>query len=97
MTAEERDAWAAIYRLYDEYAPALRQADDELAGMLFMAAGEKVAQLFNKSCTNSRLILVAGYDILSEVYKDAKKRHQELVDESARQNAPPGDQAAQIA
>ena len=39
----ERDAWASIYRLYEEYAPALRQAaalddDNEMAGKLFSAA-----------------------------------------------------------
>mgnify|MGYP001411224682 CR=1 FL=1 len=32
MTKQERDAWAAAYRIYDEYAPGMRQAaalDDE--------------------------------------------------------------------
>lgn len=84
MTKAERDAWAAAYRLYEEYAPPLRQAatlddDNELAGKLFSSAVEKVAQPCNQSCTEARLILMAAYGILEEVFKDEQKRHQERV------------------
>lgn len=76
MRKEERDAWAAIYRLYEEYAPALRQSailkDKELAVNLFNSAGEKLRNQFNKSCKDARLILKCGYDILSEVYQDTQ-------------------------
>lgn len=77
----ERDAWASIYRLYEEYAPALRQAaalddDNEMAGKLFSAAAQKMAEQYDKFPPEGQLILLAGVDILDEVFKDAKKRCQ---------------------
>ena len=77
----ERDAWAAIYRLYEEYAPALRQAatlddDNVMAGNLFTAAAQKTAQQYDDFPPEGQLILLAGFDILDEVFKDAKKRCQ---------------------
>lgn len=69
MTKAERDAWAAAYRLYEEYAPPLRQAatlddDNDLACKLFTSAVEKVAQPYNESCNEGRLILLGAYGIL---------------------------------
>lgn len=76
MTSDERKAWEVIYNIYKEYSPALKQAaamkDTNLACNLFNSAGEKLRNQYNKSCNDAHLILVAGYDILTAVYKAAK-------------------------
>lgn len=94
----ERDAWALAYRVYQEYAPALRQAatldDTDLACKLFSSAVEKVAQPCNESC---RLILLAAYGILEEVYNTARKRHQERVEDKGQGNTHPHGKGAEIA
>lgn len=102
MTKAERDAWAAAYRLYEEYAPPLRQAatlddDNDLACKLFTSAVEKVAQPYNESCNEGRLILLGAYGILEEVFKDAQKRHQERVNGEGGGNIHPHAQGAEIA
>ena len=102
MTKAERDAWAAAYRLYEEYAPPLRQAatlddDNDLACKLFTSAVEKVAQPYNESCNEGRLILLGAYGILEEVFKDAQKRHQERVNGEGGGNPSTRPQGAVIA
>ena len=73
MTKQERDAWSAGYRIYDEYAPKLRQAasadDKELAGNIFMAISNRLSILYNASDQGGQLILLSVYDILSDVFE----------------------------
>ena len=75
MTAQERDAWTLSYRLYDEYAPKLRQAaalDDgnETARQIFLAALERIKPHLN---SDGNCILMGVYDILDYVFKEAQK------------------------
>ena len=75
MTAQERDAWTLSYRLYDEYAPKLRQAaalDDgnETARQRFLAALERIKPHLN---SDGNCILMGVYDILDYVFKEAQK------------------------
>lgn len=90
----ERDAWGHIYRLYEKFAPAIRQAatlddDNELAGKLFLSALDELRPRFEEATDDCGLILLAGYDILDEVFKNARKRHQERTEAEGRENPPP--------
>lgn len=94
MTKQERAAWTVAYRLYEEFAPPLRQAatiddDNELACKLFSSALDKLHNPCNESNEDGRLIILAAYDILGEVFKNAQKRHQERVQASACRNPHP--------
>lgn len=87
MTKQERDAWAVVYRVYEEFAPGLRQAaalddENEMAGNLFTAASQKLSAAYRESSDEGRLIIVSAYGILDKVFKDARKRYQK------RQEAP---------
>lgn len=109
MTKQERDAWAAAYRIYDEYAPGMRQAvalddDGEMAGRLFSAALEKITPVYNASDEGGRLIMLAVYGILEDVYKAAREHAQERAEtpqEGAQSigqgNTPPRENGRQIA
>ena len=109
MTKQERDAWAAAYRIYDEYAPGMRQAaalddDNEMACRLFSAALEKITPTYNASDAGGRLIMVAVYGILEDVFKEARERAQngaESPQEAAQSigqgNTPPRENGRQIA
>jgi len=95
----ERDAWGHIYRLYEKFAPGLRQAatlddDNELAGKLFLSALDELRPRFEEAGEDCGLILLAGYDILDEVFKNARKRHQERTEAAGRENPPPSPGAA---
>lgn len=95
----ERDAWGHIYRLYEKFAPALRQAatlddDNELAGKLFVSALEELRPRFADAGEDCGLILMAGYDILDEVFKKARKRAQERMEAEGRENLPPSPRTA---
>lgn len=73
MTKQERDAWVAGYRLYDEYAPQLRQAasanDKEKAGNIFATVSNRLSSLYNVSDPGGQLILISVYGILDGVYE----------------------------
>lgn len=73
MTRQERDAWSVGYRIYDEYAPKLRQAasadDKEMAANIFMAISNRVSSLYNASDPGGQLILLSVYDMLSNVFE----------------------------
>lgn len=102
MTKQERDAWADAYRVYDEIAPGLRQAaalddNDEMAGRLFAAALEKMNPVYNASDTGGRLIMLAAYGILENVYKDARERAQECQESIPTGNAFTQVEGRQIA
>ena len=91
MTKQEREAWAVAYRLYEEYAPALRQAaalddDNEMACRLFGAALDKIIPAYNVSDEGVRLILSAAYDILDDVFK-ATRDHAQSGAESPQEAA----------
>lgn len=73
----ERDAWADIYRLYEKFAPALRQAatlddDNDKVCSLLSAAIKETAAKCQGAPSECRLLLMAGYDILVEVAKAAR-------------------------
>lgn len=72
VTKLERDAWSLIYRLYEEYVPALREADVDTAGELFRSAFKKISSQWNNFTESEHIILLAGYDLLDAVWK-AKK------------------------
>ena len=71
VTKPERDAWTLIYRLYEEYAPALRAADADAAGNLFCSALEKMQ--LDRITEQEQLIMMAGYNLLDEVWKASHK------------------------
>ena len=73
ITAAERDAWAFIYRLYEEYAAALREADTETAGKLFCSALEKMRVQWDGFTEPEHIILMAGFDLLDDVWKASHK------------------------
>ena len=78
MTQQEREAWALAYRVYDQYSRALRQAagmddDGETARKLFEAAGDQLSKFYSATDDGGRLIALAVYGILSEVYTSARK------------------------
>lgn len=79
MTAQERDAWAFAYRLYEELAPKLRQAatmndDNETAEKLFMTALERIRPRYIKEGHDVNRIYFRVYDMLDDVFKDAQNR-----------------------
>ena len=81
MTTQERDAWTFAYRLYDEYAPKMREAaalDDanETAGRVYLVALERIKQHFTDN-NDANWILMGVYDILDYVFKAEQKRVQE--------------------
>lgn len=91
MTTQERDAWTFAYRLYDEYAPKMREAaalddENETAGRVFLAALERIKPHFTSDDNDGNCILMGVYDILDYVFKAAQKRVQEqrTGDEPAR-------------
>lgn len=77
MTRQERDAWAIGYRIYDEYAPKLRQAalseDNELANDIFFTISNRLSASYNGSDNGGQLILLAVYDILGNVFEEERK------------------------
>ena len=73
MTVKEREAWTFAYRLYDEIAPLLRQADNETAGDIFCNVMDKCRTQYEDQEPGGRLILLAVIDILDGVYKEAQK------------------------
>jgi len=77
MTRQERDAWAIGYRIYDEYAPKLRQAalseDNELANDIFFTISSRLSASYNGSDNGGQLILLAVYDILGNVFEEERK------------------------
>lgn len=76
MTTQERNAWATVYKIYDEYAPQLRKAakanDTDLAGSISLTICNRLEPIFNASDEGGRLILLAVHDILTNVYKASK-------------------------
>lgn len=72
MTTKERDAWAVAYRIYDEYAPKLRNTDNEMANSIFQTVSNRLSSLYNESDNGGQLILLGVYDILGNVYENAK-------------------------
>lgn len=89
MTKQEREAWAVAYRVYDEFAPGLRQAavlDDggELARGLFSAIGAKLAAAYDATDENGRLLTVAAYGILESVYESAHRRDKTAQERAER-------------
>lgn len=105
MTKQERDAWAAAYRLYDQFAPGLRQAaalddDNEMATRLFGAAAETISPIFDKSDDGGRLILLSLYGILESVFTAARNRSeasQAAAQGIGKGNTPPGGKGRQTA
>lgn len=89
MTTRERDAWTFAYRLYDEYAPKMREAaalddDNETAGQLFLAALERIKPHFAAPGDAANLIYIRVYDLLDDVFKEAQKRRMEAVQDERR-------------
>ena len=81
MTKQERDAWAIMYRVYEEFSPGLRLAatledHNEMAGELFTAASKTLSAAYYESSDEGRLLILSAYGILDRVFKDAKNRHQ---------------------
>ena len=80
MTQQERDAWAAAYRLYDEISPGLKDAaaagDHQAAAKCFTAAIGKISGLYATLDQDARLILSGVYGTLEGVYKQAQIRAQ---------------------
>ena len=72
MTKQERDAWAAAYRVYDEFSPRIRQADDATGCQLLAAAGERLAASYRESDQGGKFILLAGLSVLEDVYRAAR-------------------------
>ena len=80
MTTQERDAWTFAYRLYDEYAPKMRQAvalddDNETAGQIFRAALDRIKPHCTKDGGNANFIYLRVYDLLDDVFKEAQRQH----------------------
>ena len=73
VTKSERDAWAFIYRQYEEFAAALREADAEAAGELFCRALEQMRLQWDGFGENEQIILMAGFDLLDSVWKASHK------------------------
>jgi hypothetical protein len=77
MTKQERDAWAVGYRIYDEYAPKLRQAalsdDNELANDIFYTISSRISASYNGSDKGGQLVLLGVYDILGNVFEEERK------------------------
>lgn len=76
MTTQERDAWTFAYRLYDEYAPKLRDAaalDDDTACHIFSTALERIRPRFAKDGNDTNCIYLRVYDLLDDVFKNAQK------------------------
>lgn len=89
MTTRERDAWTFAYRLYDEYAPKLRQAadlddDNETAGQLFLAALERIKPHFTSDDNDANWICLRVFDLLDDVFKAEQKRRLERVQDERR-------------
>lgn len=102
MTILEREAWAAAYRIYDEYAPGLRQAaaltdGNEMAVRLFSAALDKLKPTYSTSDAGGRLIMAGVYGILEDVFIEARERAQEAAKGNEQGNIPPSKKACQIA
>lgn len=89
MTTRERDAWTFAYRLYDEYAPKMRAAadlddDNETAGQLFLAALERIKPHFTNDNDDANSIYLRVFDLLDDVFKEARKRRLERVQDERR-------------
>lgn len=109
MTILEREAWAAAYRIYDEYAPGLRQAaaladGNEMAVRLFSAALDKLKPTYSTSDAGGRLIMAGVYGILEDVFIEARDRvqngaesPQEAAQSIGQGNTPPRENGRQIA
>ena len=91
MTAQERDAWTLSYRLYEEYAPKLRQAaaladDNATACNMFAAIMTRIQPHFTNDGNGCNWILFGLYHTLEYVFKDAEKRRLERVQDERRGN-----------
>lgn len=89
MTTRERDAWTFAFRLYDEYAPKVRQAADlddgnETAGQIFLAALERIKPHFSDDGDDANFIYLRVFDLLDDVFKEAQKRRLERVQDERR-------------
>ena len=76
MTTRERDAWTLAYRLYDEYAPKMRQAaalddNNETVCRVFTAVLERIKPHFASDDAN--WILVGVYDMLDNIRKETRR------------------------
>lgn len=101
MTTQERDAWTFAYRLYDEYAPKLKQAaalddDNETAGQLFLAALERIKPHFTNDGNDANWILLGVYDILDYVFKEAQKHARTGQEQARTGDNRTGDKPARI-
>ena len=82
MTKAERDAWAAAYRVYEEYVPALEQAarlhdDNDTAVRLFTAAGNKIVTAMAATDENGRIVLAHCHGMLTDAFKHAQEGAQD--------------------
>lgn len=73
MTRPERDAWTAIYRLYEKHAEALRRADPEAAVQIFDEVTHDVTAEWDGMTDPARLILLTGVGLLDDVWKSSHK------------------------
>lgn len=80
MTNQEREAWALAYRLYEEFAPAMRGAatvenNADLTCALFESVLERIRPVYKDTNSEGRLLLLGAYGILERVYDEARKEY----------------------
>lgn len=102
MTQQERDAWALAYKLYDEFAKKLRQAatlDDagKTARALFETIQERLRVFYNANGADARLLSVATYGILEQVYREAKNKAAGALQCRTKGNVLPDERTRQSA
>lgn len=94
MTTQERDAWTLAVRLYDEYAPKLKQAaalddNNETAAQIYLSALDRIKPHFTNDNNAANWILLGVYDILDRVFRDAQKGHEQARTASNRTGGEP--------
>lgn len=80
ISPAEREAWGSLYRFYEKYAPQLRAAarlDDENdeAARIFQTAAAEMNDLYKDRGIIGKTLSIPLYDLLREVFKDARERN----------------------
>lgn len=76
MTNGDRAAWVAAYRVYDSFLPSIKTAaadhDTDTACQLLAEVRDVVAPVYDDADQGGKLLLIAVYGILEEIYADTR-------------------------
>lgn len=79
LTPDEREAWSSLYRIYERYAPQLREAalledGNDKASKLYKSAAEALSQAYNQPSLITKRLSMPLYEVFDEIFKEARAK-----------------------